>query len=211
MSPRRVASRLRASETLRRSDDATLVQAAKAGDRQALEQLLRRHQDRIYALCRRLAGNDADGSDAAQEALVAIVKGLHRFDGRSRFSTWAYRVATNAALDELRRRSRRPVLALADDDHLQASVSADPAEMVGRLDLDAALNALAEQFRVPVILRDVIGFNYAEIAAILEIPPGTVRSRIARGRAKLADAMRAAGNHDIDARRLNDGARRHGR
>ena len=210
MSPRRVAGRLRASETLRRSDDATLVQAAKDGDRQALEQLLRRHQDRIYGLCRRLASNDADGSDAAQEALVAIVRGLHRFDGRSRFSTWAYRVATNAALDELRRRSRRPVLALADDERLHAAVSADPAEMVGRLDLDAALTALPKDFRVPVILRDVIGCDYAEIAAILEIPPGTVRSRIARGRAKLADTMRAAGNHDIGARRLKDGARRRG-
>lgn len=91
-----------------RGDDRALVMAAQAGDRGALDRLLHRHQDRIYAVCRRLAGNDADGLDAAQEALIAIVRGLPRFDRRSRFTTWAYRVATNAALDELRRRRRRP-------------------------------------------------------------------------------------------------------
>ncbi|MYJ36137.1 MAG: sigma-70 family RNA polymerase sigma factor, partial [Acidimicrobiaceae bacterium] len=71
--------------------------------------MLRLHHDRIHAICRRLAGNDADGQDATQEALIAIVRGLPRFHGKAKFSTWAYRVATNAALDELRRRGRRPV------------------------------------------------------------------------------------------------------
>ena len=94
--------------------DAALVAAAQAGDRGALDTLLRRHHDRLYALCRRVTGNDADGADACQEALIAIVRGLDRFDGRSAFSTWAYRVATNACLDELRRRRRRPEPGLPD-------------------------------------------------------------------------------------------------
>src|SRR4029079_15320786 len=85
-------------------DDQGLVRAARSGDRQALEDLLRRQYDRLHALCRRLTGNDADAMDATQEALIAVARGLDRFDERSSFKTWAYRVATNAALDELRRR-----------------------------------------------------------------------------------------------------------
>ena len=192
-------------------DDARLTKAAQAGDRRALEQLLRRHHDRIHAVCRRLAGNDADGQDAAQEALIAIVRGLPRFSGRAKFSTWAYRVATNAALDELRRRSRRPVPAVAGiEDRMAASPSPDdPAEVVVRLDLDAALTRLPEEFRAPVVLRDVVGCDYAEIGSILQIPPGTVRSRIARGRARLAEAMTVDnGNYGDAAERRNDEASR---
>src|SRR4051812_8448460 len=85
-----------------------VVARAQAGERGALELLLREHHDRVYAVCRRMMGNDADALDACQEALIAIVRGLDRFDGRSAFSTWAYRVTTNSCLDELRRRKRRP-------------------------------------------------------------------------------------------------------
>src|SRR5436190_5651974 len=110
-------------------DDSTLVAAAQAGDGAALETLLARHHDRLHAVCRRLTGNDADAADASQEALIAIVRGLPRFDGRSQFSTWSYRIAVNASLDELRRRQRRPVP--VDDDNPAAVagsvVSDDPA------------------------------------------------------------------------------------
>ena len=192
-------------------DDARLTKAAQAGDRRALEELLRRHQDQIYAICRRLAGNDADGQDATQEALSAIVRGLPRFGGKAKFSTWAYRVATNAALDELRRRSRRPVPSAADRDDgpAAASTADDPASVAVRLDLDAALAQLPEEFRAPVVLRDMAGCDYAEIGKILRIPPGTVRSRIARGRARLAGLMSAnGGNHDDTLQRRNDEASR---
>ena len=159
-------------------------------------------------MCRRLAGNDADALDATQEALIAIVRGLPRFDGRSAFTTWAHRVATNACLDELRRRGRRPVPGIdpavleaganrRDDAPGVASVTAD------RLDIDAALANLSEEFRAPVVLRDQLGMDYAEIAEVLEIPPGTVRSRIARGRAALATELRPAdaGNQTPTSRR----------
>src|ERR1043165_6596189 len=99
-----------------RGDDRPLVAAAQAGDRAALDALLRRHYDRVHAVCRRIAGSSRDADDAAQEAMISIVRGLPRFDGRAQFSTWAYRIATNAALDELRRRCRRPALAVVDDD-----------------------------------------------------------------------------------------------
>ena len=175
-------------------DDRDLVTAAQAGDRQALDALLRRHSDRLFALARRLTGNDADAADALQEALIAIVRGLPRYDGRAAFGTWAYRVATNACLDELRRRGRRPTL---DDGTLlagRAAAGSDVGDVVGaRLDVDAALATLPVEFRTAVVLRDLSGLDYAEIGEILGIPPGTVRSRIARGRAQLANVL---GNPD---------------
>ncbi|MDQ1436441.1 MAG: eukaryotic-like serine/threonine-protein kinase [Acidimicrobiaceae bacterium] len=161
--------------------------AARDGDDQALDQLLRRHYDRIYAVCRRLAGNDADGADATQEALIAIVKGLPRFDGTSRFSTWAYRVSVNRTLDELRRRARRPSVGL--DDAVLTSMAAAPIDVAQRVDVDQALSRLPVDFRACVVLRDLCGLDYAEIAHVLAIPPGTVRSRIARGRAALVPLL----------------------
>ena len=175
--------------------------------------MLRRHHDQIHAICRRLAGNDADAQDATQEALIAITRGLPRFHGRAKFSTWAYRVATNAALDELRRRSRRPVptLSEANDRLAHAPTADDPAAVAARLDLDAALAQLPEEFRAPVVLRDVAGCDYAEIGSILSIPPGTVRSRIARGRARLAEAMRVNGgnHHDVAERPRDEASNQH--
>jgi RNA polymerase sigma-70 factor (ECF subfamily) len=172
------------------------VAAANAGDQNALDVLLRRHADRLHTVCRRVMGNDADAVDALQEALIAIVRGLVRFDGRSAFSTWAYRVATNACLDELRRRRRRPEP--VEDAALETAdvLDDDPAAFVEaaglRADIDAALATLAPDFRAAVVLRDLLDLDYAEIAEILGVPPGTVKSRIARGRAALAD--RLAGN-----------------
>jgi RNA polymerase sigma-70 factor (ECF subfamily) len=173
-------------------DDRDLVAAANAGDRGALDTLLRRHYDRIYAVCRRLAGNDADAFDATQEALLAVVRGLHRFDGRAAFTTWCYRVATNACLDELRRRARRPRPLAVDDDPDGGPADGDrPFEdtVTARLELDDALAGLPEEFRAPVVLRDLCQLDYAEIAEVLNIPAGTVRSRIARGRAALRTRM----------------------
>ena len=143
-------------------------------------------------MCRRLAGNEADAFDATQEALIAIVRGLDRFDGRAAFSTWSYRVATNACLDELRRRQRRPTPGLSDDleavgwSDTGARPSAAIEALPDRLAIDDALAQVSEEFRLAVVLRDLCDLDYAEIAERLGIPPGTVRSRIARGRAQLA-------------------------
>lgn len=186
-------------------DESTLISAAQRGDQRALDQLLRMHQDRIHAVCRRLAGNDADALDATQEALIAIVKGLPRFDGRAKFSTWAYRVATNACLDELRRRGRRPAPGLpefesASHTPVGGSAPRDPAETVSaRIDVERGLADIPDDFRAAVVLRDVAGLDYAEIAEVLDIAPGTVRSRIARGRSRLADAI--SGNQPPPDRR----------
>jgi RNA polymerase sigma-70 factor (ECF subfamily) len=183
-------------------DDRTLVAAAQTGDRSAMDALLRNHYARIYAICRRIAGNDADAADATQEALMAIVRGLAKFDGRSTFSTWSYRVASNACLDELRRRKRRPAPVLDEEDRdwsEHRSVETAPAFDDRLAEQDAmttALAALPEEFRLPVVLRDCSGLDYAEIAETLGIPAGTVRSRIARGRAKLAELV-TSGNQPM--------------
>jgi RNA polymerase sigma-70 factor (ECF subfamily) len=175
------------------ADDRDLVAAAQSGDRDAMERLLRAHQPRVHAVCRRITGNDTDALDATQDALIAIVRGLPRFDGRSRFSTWVYRVTTNACLDELRRRRRRPVVGLPEHEGrtLEPVDDAVPLDdqVTGRIEIDAALAGLPEDFRVAVVLRDLCRLDYAEIAEVLDIPPGTVRSRIARGRAQLADRL----------------------
>ncbi len=183
-------------------DDAALVRAAQSGDRTALDQLFRRHYDRVYAVCWRITGNAADAADATQEAMIAMVRGLDRFDGRASFGTWAYRIATNASLDELRRRRRRPMVNGRDADHNHDLIErADPTaveriEHLGdRYLIDAALETVPEDFRLAVVLRDVADLDYAEIASILEVPVGTVKSRIARGRGLLATTIsRANGN-----------------
>jgi RNA polymerase sigma-70 factor (ECF subfamily) len=148
-----------------------------------------------------------DADDAAQEALVAIVRGLARFDGDSSFSTWSYRVTTNACLDQLRRRGRRPVPAdpadanegtraaarPGDPDPADAAVSAEQ-----RGSLQRALDQLPDEFRLPVVLRDLADLDYAEIGERLGLAPGTVRSRIARGRAKLAAMLELEDPDDED-------------
>jgi RNA polymerase sigma-70 factor (ECF subfamily) len=158
----------------------------------------------VFALCRRIMSNQADAQDATQEALIAIVRGLPRFDDRSSFSTWSFRVATNACLDELRRRRRRPDPGLPDDDRSVIDVDmAAPGladQVVARLSVDQAMQGLPIEFRAAVVLRDICGLDYAEIAEVLEIPPGTVRSRIARGRNLLAGRL---GNPSDASDRLN--------
>ncbi|MEN9504145.1 MAG: hypothetical protein RI958_71 [Actinomycetota bacterium] len=188
-------------------DDLALVEAARNGDRAAMERLLRTHHDRIFAVCRRITGNDADAADASQDALIAIVRHLDRFDGRSAFGTWAYRIATNASLDELRRRSRRPVVVhddLASSDRHRSVIDQSAntrIDAVADRDLiDGALGGVPDDFRIPLVLRDVADLDYSEIAAVLEIPIGTVKSRIARGRAALAQALRDGNRPDPSER-----------
>jgi RNA polymerase sigma-70 factor, ECF subfamily len=182
------------------NEDSDLVAAAQRGDRDALDRLLRRHYDRIHAVCRRIAGSTRDADDAAQEALIRIVRAIDRFDGRASFSTWSYRIATNAALDELRKRSRRPQLHVVGDDGRASG--GEPADelaqrrveaVVDRISIDAALAELPEEFRAPVVMRDVGDLDYAEIAEALSVPIGTVKSRIARGRRMLLERL---GNRD---------------
>ncbi len=174
------------------------------------------HFERVHALCRRILCDDFDAEDATQDALVAAVRALGRFDGRSSFSTWLYRITTNVCIDELRRRRRRPLLDMRDGalDMVSGAASGgasgvsgggigagsgtvvrDPADVTAaKVDVDEALKALPPEFRVAVVLRDMCDLSYEEIALSLEIPVGTVRSRIARGRAAIAVRLEGQGS-----------------
>jgi RNA polymerase sigma-70 factor (ECF subfamily) len=184
------------------SQSRDLLDRARSGESDALEQLLHDNYSMIQRVCRRLTGNDADALDAAQDALIAVVRGIGGFDGRSAFSTWVYRIAVNASVDEMRRRSRRPVPGLegAPDSAPSTSagigpVGANPGidnvidRSVERMDVNSALMTLPLEFRAPVVLRDICGLDYSEIAEVLDIPGGTVRSRIARGRSILVGVL----------------------
>jgi len=173
------------------ADDSDLIRAAQSGDMASLEILLDRHHDRLRAVCAKVVGRGADADDATQMALISIVKNLEKFDGRAKFTTWSYRIATNAAIDELRRRNRRQATSIDDDEqHTQIAALGNMSEAAtARLVVNDALAELSEDFRLPVILRDLCGLDYDQIGEVLEIAPGTVRSRIARGRSKLADLI----------------------
>ena len=179
--------------------DTTLVERAQHGDRSALETLLRRHHARLVSVCARILGDRSDADDAAQNALISIVRNIAGFDGRSSFGTWAHRIAANAALDELRKRARRPTP--TDAGRLDAGVGDDATSAVNsRLTLARHLAERPDDYREAVLLRDILDLEYEEIALLLGIPIGTVRSRIARGRGRLADLVR-------DGNRTNDDER----
>lgn len=190
--------------------DPELVAAALQGERHAMDDLLRHNYDRVYAVCRRITGSDADAADAAQEALISIVRSLSKFDGRSSFPTWVYRIATNASLDELRRRRRRPAVGSTESvGHDQTHDLVDPDAgaqidtVADRMAIDIALAALPEDFRVPIVLRDLTGMDYAEIADVLGVPVGTVKSRIARGRGALSHLLASGNQTGADERRIS--------
>jgi RNA polymerase sigma-70 factor (ECF subfamily) len=177
------------------SEDPALVAKAVAGDRDALGMLLAANYERCYAVCRRILWSEEDALDATQEAMISIAKAVSRFDGRSAFSTWCYRIATNAALDEVRRTKRRPRpasdLLLAEGGEIADLSSRDQVAgpTVDRLAVAEALGRLPDEQRVAVVLRDIADLEYAEIEEVLGVPIGTVRSRIFRGRAALAEIL----------------------
>jgi RNA polymerase sigma-70 factor (ECF subfamily) len=166
-----------------------LVRRAINGDRAALDTVLREEYPRILTACRRLLGRHADADDAAQNALISIARNIGSFDQRSSFSTWVWRIATNAALDEIRRRGRRDVPSSDRHDFDRPDRSGVSA-IDDRQIVEAALLRLPLEFRTAVVLRDLADLDYDEIADVLDIPIGTVRSRISRGRSQLADLIR---------------------
>ena len=164
--------------------DALLLKRAQRGDRNAVDALLRENYDIVRAVCHRIIFNSSDADDATQIAMIAIVRALPTFDGRSKFSTWVYRIATNAALDELRRIRRRDI---PNDDAKFENISVSDATNAvdAQIDVSSALAQIPEEFRVALVLRHIADLEYEEIAVILDVPVGTVRSRLSRGRAQL--------------------------
>ena len=154
------------------------------------EQVAREHGGFLYSVAFRLAGNHDDAQDLVQEALLRVRTGLERYEPGS-LEGWLARIVTNVFLDDVRRRQRRPADALPDDPDrvLPESPSAEEASAELSEDLQAALASLPVEFRVPVVLCDVADQSYEQIAVALDVPLGTVRSRIHRGRRLLRTAL----------------------
>ena len=174
-------------------DDDELVRRFLAGDASAFTELVTRHERRVYGLCLRVLGNPEDAADAAQDALVMLVRKLDQFRGDAAFTTWLHRVTMNVCYDALRRAKRQPVLLRIDDDapsREEGTPIADHADAVADAhDVAAALAEVPEDFRIALVLADMQDLPYDEIAKILEVPVGTVKSRVHRGRIALARAL----------------------
>jgi RNA polymerase sigma-70 factor (ECF subfamily) len=167
-------------------DDRTLLSAHVAGDPDAFGELVRRHRDRMWAVALRTLGDREEAADALQDACVSAYRAAGSFRGDAAVTTWLHRIVVNACLDRVRRRQVRPAVPLetVTVDPVAAAESADT--LTTRLVVRDALDRLPVDQRAALVLVDLEGRSVAETAAILGVPAGTVKSRCARGRARLA-------------------------
>lgn len=188
------------------SDDAALVSRIRAGEPAAWRDLLTRHQDRLYTICVRMLGHREDARECCQDALVKIVQNFARFDGRSQFGTWAVRITMNTCLSALRARKLRRHRGLGPGADDEAAGLGSPGSGNSRRELTAgrgvqedeersvlraAFSALEDEQRAVLLLRDVQGLDYDQIGEALDLPVGTVKSRIFRARAALREQVEA--------------------
>lgn len=175
-------------------DDRSLLAAHVAGDAEAFGTLFARHRDRLWAVALRTTGNPEDAADALQEAMISAFRGADRFRGDAAVSTWLHRVVVNASLDRIRRRTVRAAAPLDDRFDPPATPGADDPEehaLAGdlRRQVLAALERLPPEQRAALVLVDMEGWPVQEAATVLDVPPGTVKSRCARGRQRLAELL----------------------
>jgi len=187
-------------------DDAVLVQKCRQGDSAATERLFLRYQNRIYNTILKICANTDDAAELTQETFVKIIENIDKFESRSSFYTWAFRIAVNLTLNYCQRDSRLGQRSLDAEDNeydkqakqelkdlLADDNSPDPAVVAQNKELCeivvAALMKLDEAQRAVVVLRDIEGMNYTQIAKVLDIELGTVRSRLSRARSNLREIM----------------------
>ena len=178
-------------------NELVLISRARGGDREAFGALVEQYRDNVYRLAYRMCGNAYDADEAAQEAFVAAWRALPNFRGDAKFSTWLYRLTTNAAIDVMRREKRHQTV--GDGEMMELADDADsPQETVERTEqqeaVQKALATLSEEYREVLLLRYMEELDYAEIAEVLQLPSGTVKSRINRAKAALKTALLKSGN-----------------
>lgn len=178
-------------------DENKLVNKAVKGDNSAFEALMEKHMGIIYNIALRMTANQDDAEDMTQEIMIKIFRSLGSFKGNSKFSTWIYRVAVNTCLDELKKKKNKKHLSLdaeisGDDGENQIEIKDDspsPEKLAEQNELRdmvaAAVKLLSDEHRAVIVLRDIRGMSYSEIAGILGCSDGTVKSRISRARAQL--------------------------
>jgi RNA polymerase sigma-70 factor, ECF subfamily len=167
--------------------DAELLRAHVAGDPHAFGELFRRHRDRLWAVAVRTLSDREEAADALQDALLSAHRAAARFRGDSAVTTWLHRIVINACLDRIRRRKAQPTVPLPEENPIRtAEVAAPAVDHDTVLVVRQALAQLPIDQRTAIVLIDLQGYSVAEVAAILEVAEGTVKSRCARGRARLA-------------------------
>lgn len=172
-------------------EDAELLARHVAGEPDAFGELVRRHRDRLWAVALRTLGDREEAADAVQDALVSAFRAAHTFRGQSAVTTWLYRITVNACLDRARRTASRRTAPVADEENfdtlMEPHESAEAPAERGELhrELLAALATLPAEQRAALVLVDMQGYPVAEAAEMLDVPTGTVKSRCARGRARL--------------------------
>ncbi|HYP22527.1 MAG TPA: sigma-70 family RNA polymerase sigma factor [Actinomycetota bacterium] len=168
--------------------DEDLLKQAAAGDQSAFSALVRRHEDRVFGIAVRIMGDRADALDATQDTFVSVFRQAGSFRAEAAFTTWLYRVAVNACRDLLRKRRRLPEPTDELPERPRPGIGTE--EVVGlRLDLARALAQLPDEYRDAVLMHDLGAIPYEEIAQITGVALGTVKSRISRGRRRLAELL----------------------
>ncbi len=185
--------------------DEDLVRRYLGGDRSAFATLVERHERRMYNLALRMTGREEDARDATQDAFLTALRKLSTFRGEAAFTTWMHRVTVNACYDLLRKRRRAPLYEFEPTEQEAAIPAPDHADATTTaIDVRRALVQVPDDFRAVLILHDVQDLPYDEIASVLGIPVGTVKSRLHRGRVALA---RALSGERPDAPQPSDGSR----
>lgn len=179
------------------TDEKKLIERAYGGDPSAFNRLMAQHENRMYAVALRMCANREDAQDCLQEAMLRVYRAIGSFKGQSTFSTWVYRITMNTCLDELRRKKNRQNTSLdnlVDMGWSPTDGGAGPEKQAlmreMREKMHGAIRELPDDMRAAVVLRDIQGFSYDEIAQMLEINVGTIKSRISRGREKLREKLK---------------------
>ena len=176
--------------TDRAADDAALIEQYLGGDVDAFDALMRAHEDRVFSICLRMLRQREAALDATQETFITVFRKADRFAGRSAFSTWLYRVAVNTCYDVARRNRRRTADPLPEGlDPADPGAGDDYESADIRPDIEQALAALPSEFRAVVILVDLEGLALETVSEALNVPIGTVKSRVFRGRRLLGDSL----------------------
>jgi RNA polymerase sigma-70 factor, ECF subfamily len=189
------------NKVLMSDSEKNLLERAKAGDISAFEQLIEGYQRKIFNIALRMLGNYEDAGDLSQEVLIRIFKSIKSFKEESSFSTWIYRITTNVCLDEIRKRKNKRTISLdeeirLDEGEMKRQIESDeptPEDMAEKEDLKKLVNdaiaMLSDEHRIAIVLRDMQGLSYEEIAEALNVPEGTVKSRINRARQALKNIL----------------------
>lgn len=189
---------MRGGRSVEAVPDKELLRRHAEGDPDAFSELVHRHRDRMWAVALRTLGDQEEAADALQEAFLSAYRAAGRFRGDAAVTTWLHRIVVNACLDRLRRRSIRPVVPMGDDATLDsvAPNKTDPTSAHElSLDVSHALQRIPFEQRAALVLVDMMGYAVDDAAKVLEVPPGTIKSRCARGRARLAPLLGHLRNH----------------